>query len=297
MTYENLFILSRVLLGVGALLFVVCIILFFKLNIPEVVGYLSGHTAQKAIQKIREDNERVGSAIYKSSRLNENGAPIAQKSVKLRREKNVVSYPAEKIHTAELAEDIKDKKEKIKKNSKPVKEQAVKQKVDKKVKKAAVTANATDTATVASAATVAYETALLTEAPSFGKTELLAEAPSFGETEVLTEAPSFGETEVLAEAPSFGETALLNAAVSVTGETELLSEPVEYGETAVSDTAAKIGETEVLNENHTIGETVVLSDISYGSAFDYGDNMACDSPDFEIEVDITFMHSDVEIEY
>ena len=312
MTYENLFILSRVLLGVGALFLVISIVLFFKLNIPEVVGYLSGHTAQKAIRKIREDNEMVGSAIYKSSRLNEGGAPAAPKSVKLRREKNVVSYPADKIRTAELVADGKDKKEKVKKNSKPVKEQVVKQKTEKKVKNVAVAATAAVpvTTTVAPVtATVAPETAVLREEPAFGETELLVEAPSFGETEVLreeasfgetellVEAPSFGETEVLREEPTVGETEVLNESVSVASETELLSEPVRYGETAVLDTVSEIGETEVLSNNNTIGETVVLSDLSYGSAFDYGDNMACSSPEFEIEVDITFMHSDVEIEY
>lgn len=43
--------------GLAVLCFAVTIVLFFVLRIPEVIGYLTGSTARKAIEKIRHESE------------------------------------------------------------------------------------------------------------------------------------------------------------------------------------------------------------------------------------------------
>lgn len=56
--------------GLAALSLVVAIILFFVLNIPSVIGDLTGSKARKAIENIRNQNERSGDKTYKSSAVN-----------------------------------------------------------------------------------------------------------------------------------------------------------------------------------------------------------------------------------
>lgn len=70
MTYEiyrYVFIGAAVLCGIMA---VVTIFLFFFLKIPKVVGDLTGRTARKAIEEIRQQNESSGDKTYKSSLVN-----------------------------------------------------------------------------------------------------------------------------------------------------------------------------------------------------------------------------------
>lgn len=52
------FILSGVLLAVS-------IFLFIKLNIPKIIGDLSGRTAKKSIEQMREENEKSGKKSYR----------------------------------------------------------------------------------------------------------------------------------------------------------------------------------------------------------------------------------------
>lgn len=57
MTYEQyrqLFMIAAIL---GVILFFISLILFFVFKIPNVIGDLSGATARKAINSIREKNE------------------------------------------------------------------------------------------------------------------------------------------------------------------------------------------------------------------------------------------------
>lgn len=70
MTYEiyrYVFIGAAVLCGIMA---VVTILLFFFMKIPRVIGDLSGRTARKAIEEIRQQNESTGDKTYKSSPVN-----------------------------------------------------------------------------------------------------------------------------------------------------------------------------------------------------------------------------------
>lgn len=70
MTYEQYVLLERVFFAIGGAFLILTIILFFKLKIVAVIGDLTGSTARKAIQKIREENEESGNKVYRSSTVN-----------------------------------------------------------------------------------------------------------------------------------------------------------------------------------------------------------------------------------
>lgn len=65
--YRYIFIGAAVLCGI---MFVVSVLLFILLRVPKVISDLSGATARKAIQNIREQNERTGDKAYKVSAFN-----------------------------------------------------------------------------------------------------------------------------------------------------------------------------------------------------------------------------------
>ena len=55
------------------------VIIFFVLRIPDVIGDLSGRTARRAIEDIRNRNESTGEKAYKSSAANINRGKLTQK--------------------------------------------------------------------------------------------------------------------------------------------------------------------------------------------------------------------------
>ena len=57
----------------------VLFILFFVYNIPSVIGDLTGATARKAIENIRNQNESSGDKTYKSSAVNRERGKITDK--------------------------------------------------------------------------------------------------------------------------------------------------------------------------------------------------------------------------
>ena len=54
----------------AGLFFITAVIMFYKLKIPAVIGDLSGRTAAKQIQEIRERNARTGTKVYKPAIYN-----------------------------------------------------------------------------------------------------------------------------------------------------------------------------------------------------------------------------------
>lgn len=70
MTYD----IYRLIFIVGAIscavMFVVSVILFITLKIPNVIGDLTGRNAKKAIENIRKQNEASGGKDYKASAVN-----------------------------------------------------------------------------------------------------------------------------------------------------------------------------------------------------------------------------------
>lgn len=70
MTYE---IYNYIFIGAAiasGILLVVSIVLFFLLDIPKVIGDLTGSNAKKGIENIRKQNEATGDKSYKSSSVN-----------------------------------------------------------------------------------------------------------------------------------------------------------------------------------------------------------------------------------
>lgn len=79
MTYEiyrYIFMGGAVLAGI---MFVVSVLVFFVLNIPKVIGDLTGLNARKAIENIRNQNENTGDKIYKSSPVNRERGKLTDK--------------------------------------------------------------------------------------------------------------------------------------------------------------------------------------------------------------------------
>ena len=63
----------------AAVMFIVSLVLFFVLKIPAVIGDLSGATAKKAIENIRNQNEESGEKAYKSSAVNKERGKLTDK--------------------------------------------------------------------------------------------------------------------------------------------------------------------------------------------------------------------------
>ena len=74
--YPLLYIGGAIAAGV---MLIVSVLLFFLLHIPAVIGDLSGRTARKAIEDIRNQNEQSGVKTYKSSAVNRSRGKITDK--------------------------------------------------------------------------------------------------------------------------------------------------------------------------------------------------------------------------
>lgn len=61
---------SLALFIAAGVVFLIAAVLFFLLDIPKVFGDVTGYTAKKAIQNIREQNETTGDKAYKPSPVN-----------------------------------------------------------------------------------------------------------------------------------------------------------------------------------------------------------------------------------
>lgn len=54
----------------SGVLFILAIVLFVVFKIPSVIGDLSGRTARKSIEQMRQHNERTGDKSYSPSKVN-----------------------------------------------------------------------------------------------------------------------------------------------------------------------------------------------------------------------------------
>lgn len=59
--------------------FIVSVILFFLLDMVKVISDLTGHTAKKEIENIRSQNQRTGTKVYKSSKVNAERGKLTDK--------------------------------------------------------------------------------------------------------------------------------------------------------------------------------------------------------------------------
>ena len=79
MTYEIYRYIFIGALILSVLMFLVSVLLFILLKIPRVVGDLTGRTARKAIENIRNQNESSGDKAYRSSVVNRERGRLTDK--------------------------------------------------------------------------------------------------------------------------------------------------------------------------------------------------------------------------
>lgn len=79
MTIELLQTLSLAAFIVAGILLLASIALFFLLDVPKLYGDISGRTAKKAIDAIRQQNEETGNKAYKPSAVNEARGKLTDK--------------------------------------------------------------------------------------------------------------------------------------------------------------------------------------------------------------------------
>lgn len=108
MTVELLQTLSLVAYIVAAILFLVGVALFFLLDVPKLYGDVSGRTAKKAIEAIRQQNENSGNKAYKPSPVNAARGKLTDKITQSGKLESAtaglpVSVGTEKFATATLA--------------------------------------------------------------------------------------------------------------------------------------------------------------------------------------------------
>lgn len=79
MSVELLQTLSLVAFILGGVLFLVAVALFFLFNVPQLYGEVSGATARKAIENIRQQNEVSGNKAYRPSPVNASRGKLTDK--------------------------------------------------------------------------------------------------------------------------------------------------------------------------------------------------------------------------
>ncbi len=63
----------------AGIFFIISVILFFLLDMVKVINDLTGHTAKKEIENIRSQNQRTGTKVYKSSKVNAERGKLTDK--------------------------------------------------------------------------------------------------------------------------------------------------------------------------------------------------------------------------
>lgn len=113
MTVELLKTLSLVSFILAGVLFLTAVALFFLLGVPRLFGDVTGSTARKAIENIRQQNAQSGDKAYKPSPVNASRGKLTDKispSGKLQqRTAGIGGAPGtQKISTAKLAEEASE---------------------------------------------------------------------------------------------------------------------------------------------------------------------------------------------
>lgn len=113
LSYEQFMLIFYVGVVAAAIFFVLSVVLFFILKVPEIIGDLSGTTARKAIENIRLQNTDSLEKVYKSSKENAKRGKITEQmpsnSVKLgttQAEKMRTEITTARLHTPSNEETI-----------------------------------------------------------------------------------------------------------------------------------------------------------------------------------------------
>ena len=199
MTYEiyrYIFLGGAILAGI---MLAVSVIVFFVLNIPTVIGDLSGANARRAIENIRNQNESTGDKAFHTGRFNRERGKLTDKMSLSGR---VIQNPSNSLNGAIGTEKLSTKSLDP---EAPVKETTV----------------------LSEELAVGNETTVLSEELAVeNETTVLSEELAVGnETTVLSEELAVGnETTVLSEELMFGnETTVLSEELMVGNETTVLA--------------------------------------------------------------------------
>lgn len=186
MTYDVYMNIYNVGVVLTIIMFVVSLILFFVLKIPAVIGDLSGATARKAIENIRNQNEETGEKAYKSSAVNQERGKLTDK---ISPSGSLHSKPSDKLGFGMKTEKIST------------------QRLDNEDAGETTVLGGGNETTVLSSGN---ETTVLSS--DVGETAVLNEAPAYNETTVLSPgmmntpgAMNFGDTGELPPLPGFFE--------------------------------------------------------------------------------------------
>ena len=109
MTVELLQLLSLVSYILAGVLFLTAAALFFLLGVPKLIGDVTGSTARKAIESIRQQNEATGDKAYKPSYVNAKRGKLTDKilptgQIEQRRNGIGVNVGTEKLSSMETAQ-------------------------------------------------------------------------------------------------------------------------------------------------------------------------------------------------
>lgn len=113
MTVELLQTLSIAAYIAAGVLLLTAIALFFLLDVPKLYGDVSGRTAKKAIEAIRQQNESTGNKAYKPSAVNAERGRLTDKitpsgRLQSQTEGLPVSVGTEKFDTSTLAPQLNE---------------------------------------------------------------------------------------------------------------------------------------------------------------------------------------------
>lgn len=176
LTYDQFVLIQNVALILAGIFFLVTIILFFALKIPAVIGDLSGATARKAIENIRNQNESTGDKGHSSSAVNVERGKLTDK---ISNSGKILHAPSDKLGVGMKTEKI-----------------STQRLTDDPNETTVLYSGGNETTVLSDMNTGAGETTLLNE-PA-GETTLLSEI-NFGETSKLTEEVPL--TQVTPSAP------------------------------------------------------------------------------------------------
>ena len=207
MSAQMWFIIAIVGFSLAGVALVAAVFMFFKLNIPAVIGDLSGKTVAREIKAMRSASLAAGKAKPTAERMTD-GKPLEiPKQATADRAAAMAALHASK----RLDNTGSGKSAQIAKASQPAKPEVKQPNSTELLPQDNQTEILTENPKTDILAE-APKTDILTDAP---KTDILTEAPK---TDILTEAP---KTDILAQAP---QTEVLTA-VPVKGGTGILEQP------------------------------------------------------------------------
>ena len=216
---------------------VVAVILFVKLDIPKAIGIVTGSTARKQIEEIREKG-------YESV---QGGGASKKEAIKSKDKKEHIEIRSVSASAGKQADNGSKQESRGDHVSASAKHQA-----------------AVRNAVRENVNTVRYEedeaTDVLGENYNEEATDVLTEGYEEGATDVLTESYEEGATDVLTDSYEEGATDVLTESYEE-GATDVLTESYEEGATDVLTESYEEGATDILTEDYeeNEGETNVLT--------------------------------------